>query len=243
MQRRTLPPWPVKSWDENNSVGQAGFDRMLEHNHYERAAAAWLRSGGHAFVPVHERQRAFLGSGETDAPSTVKSPDFLLLGTSGTSYVVDVKGRRHPGGSSLPAGNGEDRAAFPGPWQTEAKGCRRAGGAWESWVTLDDLDGLGRWSGRLGPGWEGLFLFAYWLDESFYAPDGADLFRQDGKRYLFRCALLSDFRLHMRVRSNSWGTVDLPARAARQVVRPLGDLAGLAPVGPFSKTRNHGVCR
>lgn len=216
---------------------------MLEHNHYERAAAAWLRTGGHAFVPVHERQRAYLGSADPDAASTVKSPDFLLLGASGTSYVVDVKGRRHPGGTLSPRGNNDDRVAFPGPWrQADQKG-NRASGTWESWVTLDDLDGLSRWSGRLGPGWEGMFLFAYWLDASFYAPDGPDLIHQDGKRYLFRCALLSEFRCHMRVRSNSWGTVDLPARAARQVVKPLGELAGFAPGGPYIQTTMNGVRR
>lgn len=216
---------------------------MLEHNHYERAAAAWLRTSGHAFVPVHERQRAFLGSGGADSPETVKSPDFLLLGTSGVSYVVDVKGRRHPGGVSSAAEGATDRVAFPGPWSTPAKSRRSSNGAWESWVTLDDLDGLGRWSARLGPGWEGMFLFSYWLDDSFYAPDGADLFRHEGNRYLFRCALLSDFRRNMRVRSNSWGTVDLPAKAARQVVKPLGALAGLASDGLFGKAKNHGVCR
>lgn len=203
---------------------------MLEHNHYERAVAAWLRSAGLAFVPVHERQRASLGAleGSQDS-STVKSPDFLLLGSGGSSFVVDVKGRRHPSGTATPRAPGE-ATGNPGPWHQQGVARKKSGGTWECWVTLDDLDGLARWSARLGPGWQGLFLFAYWLDDNFHAPEGPDLCGFEGRRYLFRCAQLGEFRQAMRVRSRSWATVDLPVRAARRVVKPLGQVDGLRPV-------------
>ncbi len=203
---------------------------MLEHNHYERAAAAWLRSAGLAFVPVHERQRASLGALEgSQESSTVKSPDFLLLGSGGSSFVVDVKGRRHPSGTAasyVPTAADHQ----PGPWYQQRDTRKKSGGTWECWVTLDDLDGLARWSTRLGPGWQGLFLFVYWLDDGLYIPEGPDLFQFDRRRYLFRCAELGEFRQAMRVRSRSWATVDLPARAARRVIKSLGQVDGLRPV-------------
>lgn len=216
---------------------------MLEHNHYERAAAAWLRSTGLAFVPVHERQRASLGSLEcSQDTSTVKSPDFLLLGSGGCSFVVDVKGRRHPSGSASSPAASQSVGGFPGPWDLERTPRLKAGGTWECWVTLDDLDGLSRWSRRLGPGWDGLFLFAYWLDDAIHVPAGPDLFWHEGRRYLFRCARLLEFRQAMRVRSRSWGTVDLPVRAARRVIKPLGQVPGFEQTQHgFPKFASNGV--
>jgi hypothetical protein len=217
---------------------------MLEHNHYERAAAAWLRSAGLAFVPVHERQRASLGSldGGPEDYATVKSPDFLLLGRGGISCVVDVKGRRHPSGSASSPPGRPSAGSIPGPWHLERSPRLKTGGTWECWVTLDDLDGLARWSRRLGPGWDGLFLFAYWLDDAIHVPAGPDLFWHEGRRYLFRCAKLQEFRQAMRIRSRSWGTVDLPARAARMVVKPLGQVPGFEQVQQgFPQVASNGV--
>jgi len=223
---------------------------MLEHNHYERAAAAWLRSAGLAFVPVHERHRASLGSAENakgstaEDNSTVKSPDFLLLGRGGTSLVVDVKGRRYPSGSATAQASERVNAVIPGPWHLEPAPRLKTGGTWECWVTLDDLDGLARWSARLGPGWDGLFLFTYWLDDSWFMPAAPDLFQHDGRRYLFRCAQLQEFRQNMRVRSRSWATVDLPVRAARRVVKPLGQIPGFEQVQQgFTQVASNGASR
>lgn len=207
---------------------------MLEHNHYERATAAWLRARGTAFVPVHEGQRAHLGGSQP--AESVKSPDFLVLGTGGRSYVVDVKGRRFPAGKGRRPCDGS--VAQPGPWEKVGQASGSTGGrnVFECWVTLDDLDGLARWTTRLGKDWSGLFLFAYWLADGLVTTgDMPDLYEFHGRQYLFRGALLEEFRAGMRVRSPRWATVDLPVRESRRVIRPLHSMRGLESLGEVGR--------
>ena len=68
---------------------------MIRSNHYEAAFEAYLRSRGVGFVAVDEARRSLLGA--TD----VKSLDFIIVGPESSKLVVDVKGRKFPGGSLL----------------------------------------------------------------------------------------------------------------------------------------------
>src|SRR5262249_58394475 len=92
-------------------------------------------------------RRALLG----DVP--VKSLDFMVFGRDGARLVLDVKGRRFPGG--------------------RPKKPRRV---WESWSFRDDVDGLERWASLAGPGFRGLLVFAYLLHPKIeLAPSTPDL--------------------------------------------------------------------
>jgi hypothetical protein len=170
--------------------GYAAFEAFLQ----------WHRL---CYVAVDETRRAMLGD------SRVKSLDFIVHGEGGARLLVDVKGRRFPGGPP-------DRP-------------RRV---WECWSTRDDVDGLGRWADLFGPGYEGLLVFTYHLAPAVALPDDTpDLFTWRGRRYLFRAVPVDEYRAHLRVRSPKWGTVDLPGAVFRRLVRPLHDFThGPAPV-------------
>src|SRR5262249_52104098 len=144
------------------------------------------------YIGVDETRRAYLGE------TRVKNLDFVVYGPESARLVVDVKGRRFPGGPT---------------------GSRRV---WECWSTLDDIDGLSRWATLFGPGYQGLLVFAYQLLPCVALPEETDdLWTWRGKRYLLRAVLVDDYRKHMRVRSPKWGTVDLPCGVFRELVRPF----------------------
>lgn len=166
---------------------------MNRDNHYEAAFEAFLRARGVAVVPVVEARRSYLDADE------VKSPDFLVISRDDARLVVDVKGRRFPGG---PAG--------------------RPRKVWEHWSTRDDVDGLARWAGRLGPGFRGVLAFVYQVLPTVVLPDDTpDLFEYAGRSYLARGVSVADYAEHMRPRSPRWGTVDLPTDTFRLLVRPF----------------------
>jgi len=168
---------------------------MDRTNHYELAFESFLQARRLCYVAVDETRRALLG----DVP--VKSLDFMVFGRDGARLVVDVKGRRFPGGTP--------------------KNPRRV---WESWSFRDDVDGLQRWADLAGPGYRGLLVFSYQLHHKVEMDERtADLYCFRGRRYLFRAVEVRDYRKHMRVRSPRWGTVCLPLSVFRAVVRPLSD--------------------
>jgi hypothetical protein len=168
---------------------------MDRGNHYEAAFEGYLRARRLGYVAVDETHRASLD----DEP--VKSLDFVVYGSSGTRLLVDVKGRRFPGGP-------KDRP-------------RRV---WESWSTRDDVDGLQRWAERFGPDYLPLLVFAYQIRPTVKLPLGVrDLWFWRGKAYLYRAVPVDDYREAMHVRSPKWGTVMVPTAAFRRLVRPLSD--------------------
>jgi hypothetical protein len=180
---------------------------MDRTNHYELAFESFLQDRRLCYVAVDETRRAVLG----DVP--VKSLDFLVFSRDGARLVVDVKGRRFPGGPP--------------------RSPRRV---WESWSFRDDVDGLERWAALAGPGYRGLLVFAYLLHRSVRLDqETPDLYEFRGRRYLFRAVEVADYRRHMRVRSARWKTVCLPMADFRAVVRPLSDfvLSSVEEAVPF----------
>lgn len=166
---------------------------MDRSNHYEAAVEAYLLWHRLCHVAVDEARRPHLDGG------TVKNLDFVVYGESGSRLVVDVKGRRFPSGS-------------------RAKAQR----SWQCWVEREDVTALERWAVLFGSDYRGLFLFTYWLQPGYDLPeDTDDLWTWRGRRYLLRAIPVDEYRLRMKVRSPRWETVDLPAAAFRELVRPF----------------------
>lgn len=168
---------------------------MKRSNTYEAAFEAYLREHGLGYVGVDETKRS-----QVDG-RPVKNLDFIVFSPSGARLLVDVKGRKFPAGTP-----------------------ERPRRVWESWATRDDVDGLGRWQELSGPGYGAVFVFAYQLGEGVadLLPAGTEeVWAWREHYYLLRCVSLDEYRRHMRVRSPKWGTVCLPARAFRELVRPF----------------------
>jgi hypothetical protein len=166
---------------------------MDRANHYEAAFEAYLQWHRLCYVAVDETRRSLLDDGR------VKSLDFIVYGNGDARLLVDVKGRRFPGGPA-----------------------ERPRRVWECWSTREDLDGLERWARRFGDGYQGLLVFAYHLHPSVPLPDQTeDLWTWRGRRYLLRGVLADDYRGQMRSRSRRWDTVFLPHQVFCRLVRPL----------------------
>src|SRR5262249_5723582 len=97
--------------------------------------------------------------------------------------------------------------------------------AWENWVTQNDLDGLTQWQQVFGGGFRSILVFAYWLDPELLAndllppPEIVHEFR--GMRYVFAGVPVDDYACHARIRSQRWGTVNLPRAEFARLVRPM----------------------
>ena len=180
--------------------------RMDRGNHYEQAFAAYLQQHHLGYVAVDQSRRSLWG------PTPVKSLDFILFGEGDHRYVVDVKGRRYPGGRT------------PRPRYT-----------WECWTPREDVEGLERWAELSGPGYRGLFVFMYHILPPVTLPDNTpDVWEWRGRRYLLRAVPSADYRLVMRARSPSWRTVTLPQSVFRSLARPLSQFTrAVAEECPF----------
>jgi len=166
---------------------------MDRSNHYEAAFEAYLQWHRLCYVAVDETRRSRLGD------LRVKNLDFIVHGTGGLGLLVDIKGRRYPGGPP-----GKPRRV------------------WESWATLDDVDGLARWEQIFGQGYCGLFVFAYRLAADVAPPqDLGDLWEFRGQRFLLRAVTVDDYRDRQRVRSPRWNTVALSSVDFQATARPF----------------------
>jgi hypothetical protein len=168
---------------------------MDRNNPYETAFEGYLRWHKLPYMAINETHRSHLGEGR------VKSLDFVVLGEQGTKFLIDVKGRRYPGGP--PA---------------------RPRRVWESWSTRDDVDGLLSWADRYGPGYEPLLVFLYRLTPAALPLTGPfEIWTWHECKYVLRAVRVAEYRAAMRSRSPKWGTVTLPAAAFRKLARPFSD--------------------
>src|SRR5688572_1244974 len=125
---------------------------MDRGNHYEAAFEAYLRDGRLAYMAVDESRRTSLD----DEP--VKSLDFIVHGLTNRKLLVDVKGRKFPGGR-------EARPVY----------------SWQNWSTREDVDGLERWERQFGAGSLGLLVFIYHILPTVdLAPGTVDLWHWRG---------------------------------------------------------------
>lgn len=166
---------------------------MKRSNTYEAAFEAYLQWHRLCYVAVDEARRSQLGG------ASLKNLDFIVYGPHGARLLIDVKGRRFPGGSE-----GRQRRV------------------WESWSTRDDIDGLHRWAKLFGAAYQGLLVFAYQLSPDVPIDEKADdLWTWGGRRYVLRAVAAEDYRRHLRVRSPKWDTVHLPGAVFRELARPF----------------------
>jgi len=176
---------------------------VIRSNHYEAAFEAYLRDREIGFIAVDEAKRSQLGE------HCVKSVDFIIVGPETSKLVVDVKGRKFPGGPA------------------SAPRC-----VWQNWAEEEDVHGLQRWANHFGREFRGMLAFAYHIVAPFTLPeDVPDQFLFRDKRYLFRGIAASDYQTVMRPRSPRWGTVHLPTAEYRKLIRPFSEFLTPASSG------------
>jgi hypothetical protein len=169
--------------------GEVSMDR---HNPYEAAFEAYLNEHDLCYIGVDEKKRSLLD----DMP--VKNLDFVVLGGSGARLLVDVKGRRFPGG----------------PPEKQRR-------VWEKWSTQEDIRGLSSWMRLFGPGYLGLFVFMYRIGPGEILADETDLWTWHETRYRLLAVSVDEYARHMRVRSPRWGTVSLQGSVFHSLARPF----------------------
>lgn len=146
------------------------------------------------YVAVDEQKRAAFGG------SKIKSFDYLLYPKNQNIIVAEVKGR-----------------SFKGTSFAKMSG-------FECWVTTEDVDGLSRWQELFGAGHTAAFVFAYSIKNIDVDFDGREVYDYDGKRYIFFCIGLDDYKKYMNQRSPKWKTVTLPADKFRQCAVQMQNL-------------------
>jgi hypothetical protein len=161
--------------------------------HYEAAFEDYLRSRGAPYVAVDEAKKAVFGR------ASVKSFDFIVYSQNGPNLLVDVNGRKFP----------DSR-----PGRSKPKGR-----AWENWATREDLDGLAEWERVFGAGFQGVLVFAYWLQgPPGRAPfEDTHVFRE--RHYAFVAVSLADYMALSRPRSVRWKTLAAPADAFSRLAK------------------------
>lgn len=165
---------------------------MLRWNHYEVAFKEFLLSRKIPFLAVEESRRSRLEDG-----TSLKNLDFVLTRPRGRSWLIDVKGRRFPGG--------------------------KGGGYWKHWSTRDDLVGIRRWEGIFGKRFEGLFVFAYLICGHRSPIPAEQIFTHRRRLYAFVGITLTDYLSEVRLLSPRWHTYAMPTARFRALARPFDD--------------------
>jgi hypothetical protein len=165
---------------------------MLRWNHYEMAFEAYLKERKIPFLAMAERYRNPLDDG-----STLKNLDFVISRSVGTSWLIDVKGRKFPGGKS--------------------------GGYWKHWTTRDDLVGLRHWEKMFGERFSGLFVFAYLICGSKSPLPERQLFSHRERLYGFVGISVTDYLTEIRLLSPKWRTFAMPTERFKQLAKPFED--------------------
>lgn len=160
-------------------------------NHYEAAFEEFLRARQIPYVAVDEKKRALLGD------ASLKSLDFIVSTTLGTSWLVDVKGRRFPAGAQKQY--------------------------WKNWSTRDDVRSLTAWERLFGSSFAGLFVFAYEVVGDRAPVRQEQLFEYGGRVYGFVGVRLADYAAQARVISAAWDTLAMPAGRFRALAAPVED--------------------
>lgn len=180
--------------DEPCRLGSRGtLDVAQRRFHYEQAFEHYLRANRIPYVAVDEAKKSLIPLGH--GSGSIKSFDFVVYAAD-RNLLVDVKGRMYGSGA-------------------------RRGGGFESWVTLDDVEGLKHWRTLFGPGFEAIFVFAYCLRQQ--PPDALfeEVFAYGSRWYALREVPLEAYYQAMKRRSSKWRTVYIPAETFRKISRPF----------------------
>jgi hypothetical protein len=161
-------------------------------NHYEAAFEEFLRSRQAPYVAVDERRRSLL------ADASIKSLDFIVSSSRGVTWLVDVKGRRFPGGLQKQY--------------------------WKNWSTRDDLLSMAHWERIFGERFQAMFVFAYSVHGSRSPLPREQLFEHREGLYAFVGIRLEEYAYHARQISPRWDTVAMPAERFRELAEPFEGL-------------------
>jgi hypothetical protein len=172
-------------------------------NHYEAAFEAYLRARRVPYVAVDELKRSLTADGQS-----IKNLDFIVASAVGSSWLVDVKGRRFP--------SGEDQKHY-----------------WKNWSTADDLRSLGQWELLFGRPFVGLFVFAYNITGDRAPLPVERLFEFREALYGFIAIRLADYAAAARPISPAWDTVAMPTAEFRRLARPVDEF--LLPSGEIAR--------
>ncbi|MBQ9874446.1 MAG: HYExAFE family protein [Thermoguttaceae bacterium] len=164
----------------------------MDKNRYEIAFERFLRDLRRPFLSNRQERRFLLANG-----STLKNFDYVVSSASGENWIVDVKGRRFPGGD-------------------------RSTKYWKNWTTRDDLVGLLRWEKILSAGGDrylerSAFVFAYDVVGAKSPVPPEKLFLSGGVPYAFFVVPVKIFLGEARFISPKWGTFEIPAKRFREV--------------------------
>ncbi len=177
-------------------------------NPYEAAFEEYLRARRIPYVAVNESKRSLWGDG------SLKSLDFIVSVAEGTSWLIDIKGRR------FPTASGEGKQY------------------WKNWSTRDDLRSLAAWQRLFGGGFHSLLVFAYDVLGDRAPLPAEQLFEHRGALYGFVALRLEDYAFHARPISLAWDTVAMPTAIFRQSAIPIDALfGGPSPATPVESPR------
>ncbi|MDO5565262.1 MAG: HYExAFE family protein [Planctomycetia bacterium] len=160
-------------------------------NHYEAAFELFLRQWRVPYISNRQEHRNRFVDG-----TSLKNFDFVVTDSQKQNWIIDVKGRRFPGGL-------------------------RHGRYWKHWTTHDDLAGLLKWESFLGENFRGLFVFAYLIDTDRSPVPQDELFLWHKRLYAFIGIDLHDYIAEAKLISPRWNTYELPVRRFRSLARPF----------------------
>jgi hypothetical protein len=165
--------------------------KNIAGNHYEKAFESWLKDNGIQYLVVDQQKRTAFSR------SKIKSFDFLFYTSDLCAYIAEVKGRKFAG---------KTFTAF---------------GSMANWVTADDIAGLENWIKIFSSRYQGLFVFAYKLENIDVDSDGREVYEYKDGRYVFVAVRLNDYMKDATVRSKKWKTVHLGAKFYKScAIRP-----------------------
>lgn len=169
---------------------------MSQTNHYERAFERYLRRKDIPHFASRQEFRNSLEEGET-----LKNFDFVVSDPLGGNWIVDIKGRRFPGG-------------------------RKSRRYWKNWITRDDMTGLLQWEHRLGSNFHALLVFAYLIEDSRSPLPERELFIWQDRYYAFIAVDLHEYISEARMISPRWQTFELPIQRFRAMGRSFDSFFG-----------------
>ena len=167
---------------------------QIAGNHYEKAFESWLKDNGVQYLLVDQQKRTAFSR------SKIKSFDFLFYTPDSRAYIAEVKGRKF---------SGKTFTAF---------------GSLPNWVTSDDIRGLENWVEIFGGRYQGLFVFAYELENIDVDTDGREIYEYLGGRYVFVAIRLRDYKQGAARRSEKWQTVHLSAEFYKNCIIDADEL-------------------
>jgi hypothetical protein len=195
--------------------------KRTDHDHYERAFEAWLRSVRAPFVSVEQVRRAAGPEGP------IKNFDFLVH-AGARHYIVDVKGKRFPRGTAGREIWWENWVHFSDleglfAWENHFGEGYEALLAFCYWLQMP----LG--TGSIFPSPEKWCLSPSSLSSSpakkgtvpSTAQGDSPLFRLAGRDYLFVAVPARAFAANCRRRSARWQAVHVPEKQFTRLIRPI----------------------